>query len=297
MSHSRPRAGEALLRPARACRRRDAHVERRHDADAGDRAPCLRSGRSRRAACRTAGCRRTTDAAAARVEAGPVEQQAKSQAHRGAVGTPGRVQEGERRTGADVRAAGEREVATGRRRAGRGGGRRCAARGRSRRRCRCRSGSSPALTSPGSKTGRCCRGWRRAPAAWPTAAAARTLCRCCGCRPGLDRPARTLARWNALPVSSDRARLVRRICPPPSPKEPSSSEHGRPWVQVSGYRAFSAALTYGHTPGQRGSRPPPAPRRRRRPPARRGTAPPGRGRRRSASASRRPRRRSRPPAC
>ena len=76
---------------------------------------------------------------------------------------------------------------------------------------------SPGVTPPGRKSN------SREPiaspltSALPTFAAARTDMRCCGCNPGLERRARMLRRWNGLPVSRDSARLVRRICPPPSP--------------------------------------------------------------------------------
>src|SRR5262249_43627948 len=81
----------------------------------------------------------------------------------------------------------------------------------------------PGLTSPGSKTRSVLPFESPRTVACPTVAAARTLIRCCGCSPGFERFARTLRRWKGLPVISDSARLVRRICPPPSPNEPSSS--------------------------------------------------------------------------
>src|SRR5262249_33772181 len=84
----------------------------------------------------------------------------------------------------------------------------------------------PGLTSPGSKTRSVLPFESPRTVACPTVAAARTLIRCCGCKPGFERFARTLRRWKGLPVISDSARLVRRICPPPSPNEPSSSSMG-----------------------------------------------------------------------
>src|SRR5262245_59279063 len=41
-----------------------------------------------------------------------------------------------------------------------------------------------------------------------------------------------LRRWNGLPVTRDSARLLRRICPPPSPNDPSISImlSAAPWV-------------------------------------------------------------------
>src|SRR5436190_6900381 len=53
--------------------------------------------------------------------------------------------------------------------------------------------------------------------------AAFTAVRCWRRRPGLARPARIFSMRNAVPVTSDRPRAVRRICPPPSPCEPSIS--------------------------------------------------------------------------
>src|SRR4051812_48405197 len=84
----------------------------------------------------------------------------------------------------------------------------------------------PGRTLPGSKTRSVLPFESPRTVACPTVAAARTPIRCCGCRPGLERRARTLRRWKALPVISDSARLVRRICPPPSPNDPSSSSIG-----------------------------------------------------------------------
>ena len=55
----------------------------------------------------------------------------------------------------------------------------------------------------------------------PHLRAACTLMRCCGCRPGFCRPARILSIVTGLPVNNDKARLLRKIWPPPSPIEPS----------------------------------------------------------------------------
>src|SRR5688500_7925568 len=52
-------------------------------------------------------------------------------------------------------------------------------------------------------------------------AAALTPVRCCRSKPGLARPARMLSMRKAWPVAMDSANAVRRICPPPSPREPS----------------------------------------------------------------------------
>src|SRR5436305_14555202 len=81
----------------------------------------------------------------------------------------------------------------------------------------------PGLTAPGSKTRSVLPLESPRTVACPTVAAARTLIRCCGCKPGFERLARTLRKWKGFPVMSESARLVRRICPPPSPNEPSSS--------------------------------------------------------------------------
>ena len=48
-------------------------------------------------------------------------------------------------------------------------------------------------------------------------AAALTAERCCGKKPGLRRLARILTMRSEREVIADRARAVRRICPPPSP--------------------------------------------------------------------------------
>jgi len=63
-----------------------------------------------------------------------------------------------------------------------------------------------------------------------TAVLACTLARCCGWSPGLRRSTRMLRRWKGRLVTSDRAKLVRKICPPPSPIDPSSSRTG--WLMV-----------------------------------------------------------------
>src|SRR5574337_350437 len=45
--------------------------------------------------------------------------------------------------------------------------------------------------------------------------------RCCGCKPDFFRPARILTNSTGLPRTADRATAVLRICPPPSPYDPS----------------------------------------------------------------------------
>jgi hypothetical protein len=57
--------------------------------------------------------------------------------------------------------------------------------------------------------------------AFPIRTAAFTEARCWEARPGLGRDARMLSMRNGFPVSRDRLRAVLRICPPPSPREPS----------------------------------------------------------------------------
>jgi len=51
--------------------------------------------------------------------------------------------------------------------------------------------------------------------------AAAAQLRCCAARPGLGRPARILLMRTGFPVTHAKARLLRTICPPPSPAEPS----------------------------------------------------------------------------
>jgi len=53
------------------------------------------------------------------------------------------------------------------------------------------------------------------------AVAALTAVRCCRSNPGFSRPARMLSMRKGCPVTMESARAVRRICPPPSPMEPS----------------------------------------------------------------------------
>src|SRR3984893_6424704 len=48
-----------------------------------------------------------------------------------------------------------------------------------------------------------------------------TAVRCCLRSPGFLRPARMFSMRNGLPVTSESASAVRRICPPPSPNDPS----------------------------------------------------------------------------
>src|ERR1700688_2497717 len=55
----------------------------------------------------------------------------------------------------------------------------------------------------------------------PTVCAASTAVRCCRSKPGFCRPARICSSRNGCPVTSDNANEVRRICPPPSPCDPS----------------------------------------------------------------------------
>ena len=54
-------------------------------------------------------------------------------------------------------------------------------------------------------------------------AAARTAVRCCRIKPGFFRRARIPVIENGLPSTIDNANDERRICPPPSPSDPSIS--------------------------------------------------------------------------
>src|SRR2546426_12660820 len=51
--------------------------------------------------------------------------------------------------------------------------------------------------------------------------AAFTAVRCCLRSPAFLRPARIFSMENGVPVTSESASAVRRICPPPSPCDPS----------------------------------------------------------------------------
>src|SRR5688500_12347524 len=64
----------------------------------------------------------------------------------------------------------------------------------------------------------------------PTSAAAFTAARCWRMRPGFWRRARMLVMRSSALETSERAREVRRIWPPPSPKDPSTVSMGRPSV-------------------------------------------------------------------
>jgi len=52
-------------------------------------------------------------------------------------------------------------------------------------------------------------------------AAARTEARCCAASPGFFLFARSFSMRTGRPVMADRLNALRRICPPPSPWEPS----------------------------------------------------------------------------
>ena len=56
-----------------------------------------------------------------------------------------------------------------------------------------------------------------------TSRMARRVDTCCCLRPGTSRPALILVTWIALAWMTEKATAVLRICPPPSPKQPSTS--------------------------------------------------------------------------
>src|SRR6266542_3085076 len=56
----------------------------------------------------------------------------------------------------------------------------------------------------------------------PTTAAASSAVRCWRISPGLARPARIRSMRNGVPLTSESASDVRRIWPPPSPRDPST---------------------------------------------------------------------------
>ena len=82
---------------------------------------------------------------------------------------------------------------------------------------------SPARTAPGSKRKVCEPGAAPSTSAEQTAADACTQVRCWRIRPGFARLARMRVITMPRPVHMASASAVRRICPPPSPVEPSSS--------------------------------------------------------------------------
>src|SRR5262249_45758368 len=63
---------------------------------------------------------------------------------------------------------------------------------------------------------------------YPNPAAAWTAVLCWGRRPDFSRLARIFSMRNGRPVKSESVRAVRRIWPPPSPREPSSRTTSRP---------------------------------------------------------------------
>src|SRR5262245_16014677 len=70
------------------------------------------------------------------------------------------------------------------------------------------------------------------------------------------RPARIFSMRNGVPVTSDSASEVRRICPPPSPIEPSSSSvtmsSSSTWREMPAPEGCHPALHHhAHTPLQR----------------------------------------------
>ena len=82
---------------------------------------------------------------------------------------------------------------------------------------------SPAVTGPGLKEISCELGPVPRTSAPEMRASASTDMRCWGIRPGFGRFLRMLKIRTGFPVMQDRLRVVRRICPPPSPKLPSIS--------------------------------------------------------------------------
>jgi hypothetical protein len=82
---------------------------------------------------------------------------------------------------------------------------------------------SPAVTGPGLKVISCEPGSVPSASAPEIRESAFTAMRCWGIRPGFGRFLRMLKIRTGFPVMQARLRVVRRICPPPSPKLPSIS--------------------------------------------------------------------------
>src|SRR5438552_1021373 len=80
---------------------------------------------------------------------------------------------------------------------------------------------SPGFTPRGWNTSVCDPRVAPSTSAPPTATAALTAVRCWRNSPGFRRPARIFSMENGVPVTSESASAVRRICPPPSPCDPS----------------------------------------------------------------------------
>ena len=83
---------------------------------------------------------------------------------------------------------------------------------------------------------------RRRPRAFPSSAAASTAVMCCGRSPGFSRLARIFTMRNGRPVSSESVSAVRRIWPPPSPREPSSRTVSSPACAFSRVRSHDTKL-------------------------------------------------------
>src|SRR5919197_194309 len=80
---------------------------------------------------------------------------------------------------------------------------------------------SPGFTAPGRKTSVAEPSVAPSTSAPPTTTAALTAVRCWRRSPGFERRARICSMRNGVPVTRESASAVRRICPPPSPCEPS----------------------------------------------------------------------------
>src|SRR2546426_3328104 len=81
----------------------------------------------------------------------------------------------------------------------------------------------PALSFPGLKTNSVAPTSNPCKLAEQSSAAALTPVMCCGLNPGSALPARMLKRWISFDNTAARATAVRRTCPPPSPRLPSTS--------------------------------------------------------------------------
>src|SRR5205823_370719 len=77
----------------------------------------------------------------------------------------------------------------------------------------------------------------------PISLAAWTAVRCWRSRPGFSRPARIRSIVKGIPVTRERPNAVRRICPPPSPIDPSrfSTE-----VSETAPESLDVGLSLGH---------------------------------------------------
>src|SRR5688572_8109800 len=94
--------------------------------------------------------------------------------------------------------------------------------------------NSPGERGPGSKRRSGDPSYAPLTLALHTRAIARTAATCWGRRPGTERRARILVISKGRAVTAERARAVRRTCPPPSPEDPSMEIRDTPKASPEG---------------------------------------------------------------